>query len=71
MFGELWEDKKVTKKAYRIVLNESRKGSEKQRKGYMKRAMYANNSKNFWAIWNSKDKHNILSNMHKAEDFAQ
>ena len=32
--------------------------------------MYANNSKNLWAIWNSKNRH-MLSNIHKAEDFAQ
>ena len=32
--------------------------------------MYANNSKSFWAIWNSKNRHNMLSNKHKAEDFA-
>ena len=69
MFGELWEDKKMTKRAYRIELNEFRKGSEKQRVCHMRRAMYAKNSKNVWAIWSSKNTHNMLSNMHKAEDF--
>ena len=71
IFGELWVDKKVTNRAYRIGFNESRKASEKQRMCHMRRVMYANNSNNFGAIWNSKNKHNMLSNKCRAEYFAQ
>ena len=37
----------------------------------MRRSMYANKSKYFLAIWTSKNRRNMLSNMHKAENFAK
>jgi Reverse transcriptase (RNA-dependent DNA polymerase) len=71
LYGDVWENKRRAKKAYRDGLNEHKKGSEHQRVMTLRKAMNQNDSKKFWALWNKNARHKVTSNMHSADDFAK
>lgn len=71
LVGDLWEIKKLAKRAYRNELDRVRKCGLKNKLITMQRFMHTNDSINFWKMWNKQNIHNVKSYVHKADDFVE
>jgi hypothetical protein len=70
MNDELWENKKSTKKAYKVGLNDKRRGNDVMRLNTFRSAMENCDSKKFWAVWNKNNTSKNVSCTHTADEFA-